>query len=305
MTGTPEMPCLDRPRKSRLVNADMAPQKRAVHDYWNTGPCESDTYWRREGGAVRWSDYVPLSREYFDAMEAHRYQSQPDIFGFAQFTRYHGKRVLEIGVGSGTDFLQWVRVGAEAHGVDLTQAAIEMTRAHLKAYGLSCADLRTADAEDLPFADNTFDLVYSWGVLHHTPDTMRAIDEAVRVTKSGGTVKLMLYNRHSIATIKSWIKFALLKGKPFRSFAHVLYHHMESIGTKAFTQREIRQMVAELPVENVQIDSAASAREFGPAPDGSLKRRVFFVARYGLAVGMGLNNVNFFMKIKLDKKGKA
>jgi SAM-dependent methyltransferase len=241
---------------------------------------------------------VPLSREYFDAVEAYRYQSQPDIFGFAQFTRYHGKRVLEIGVGSGTDFLQWVRAGAEAYGVDLTQAAIETTKAHLKAYGLSCADLRTADAQALPFEDNKFDLVYSWGVLHHTPDTLGAIGEAVRVTKPGGTVKLMLYNRHSITAIKTWIRFALLKGKPFRSFADVLYHYMESISTEG-------QMLMHLPVRNIQLDSSASAREFGPAPDDSLKRRLFFFVRYALVVGMGLNGVNFFMKIRFDKMGKA
>lgn len=280
-------------------------EKQAVHDYWNTAPCESDTYWARVGGEARWLDYVPLSREYFDAVEAHRYQTQPDIFGFAQFTRYHGKRVLEIGVGSGTDFLQWVRAGAEVFGVDLTQTAIETTRARLKVYGLSCADLRTADAEALPFEDDMFDLVYSWGVLHHTPDTMRAIAEAVRVTRPGGTVKLMLYNRHSIVALRYWINFALLKGRPVRTFTDVLSHHMESIGTKAFTQHEIRQMLARLPVKSVLIDAAASGREFGPALDSSLKRRAFAIARYWLVAVMGLNDVDFFMKITFDKKAEA
>ncbi len=151
--------------RSKWIEAN----KSTVHDYWNANPCESDAFWLRVGGTAHLSDYTQFSREYFDAMEEYRYQGQPDIWGLTQFTRYHGKRVLEIGVGSGTDFIQWVRAGAEAYGVDLTEAAIETTRAHLKAYGLKCAVLRTADAEALPFDDNFFDLVYSWGVLHHTP----------------------------------------------------------------------------------------------------------------------------------------
>lgn len=64
-------------------------------------------------------------------------------------------------------------------------------------------------------------------------------------------------------------------------------------------------MVAHLPVENIQLDLSASAREFGPAPDDSLKRRAFFFVRYALVVGMGLNSVNFFMKLRFDKMGKA
>jgi len=283
----------------------MVSEKEVVRNYWNTAPCESDTYWRRVGGSERWAAHVPGSRSYFDAMEAHRYRTQPDIFAFAQFTRYHRKRVLEIGVGSGTDFVQWVRAGAEAYGVDLTEAAVETTRARLDVYGLSCADLRTADAEALPYEDDTFDLVYSWGVLHHTPDTRLAIAEALRVTKPGGTVKLMLYNRHSIVALRTWLRFGPLKGKPLRTFSDVLYHHMESIGTKAYTQREIRRMAAQLPIEHLEIDASATAREFGPPLDGSLKRRVFFLGRYGLAAAGGLNNVNFFMKIRFEKGSGA
>lgn len=276
--------------------------KAKVYEYWNANVCETDEYITRVGGQYRLSSHKPFSREYFDAMESIRFGSQPDIMGFAQFTRYHGKRVLEIGVGAGNDFIQWVRAGAEAYGIDLTEAAIEMTQARIRAYGLKCVELRTADAEALPYEDDFFDLVYSWGVLHHTPDTKRAIAEAVRVTKPGGTIKLMLYNRRSLVSVKYYIYFAMLKGKPLRSITDVLYYNMESIGTKAYTQREIRQMLAQLPVENLVIDAAASVREFGRPLDTTMKRRVLFVVRYWLTVLMGLNSSNFFMKIRFDKK---
>jgi len=279
--------------------------KAKVHEYWNANPCETDEYVQREGGTSRLLGPEPLSREYFDAMESARYATQSDIMAFAQFTRYRGQRVLEIGVGGGNDFIQWVRAGAEAHGIDLTEAAIEMTQARLTAYGLTCAELRTADAEALPFPDNYFDLVYSWGVLHHTPQTEQAIAEAVRVAKPGGTIKLMLYNRHSLVAIREWTRHALLRGKPFRSLDNVLYCNVESIGTKAYSKQQVRQILSQLAVENVVLDAAASTREFGGPMDTSLKRRTLFVGRYLLTLLLGLNNADWFMKIRFNKKNNS
>jgi ubiquinone/menaquinone biosynthesis C-methylase UbiE len=279
--------------------------KERVYSYWNANPCESDEYFIQVGGTKRLGKYRRFSREYFDVMECARYAGQRDIMAFAQFPLYHGKRVLEIGVGSGNDFIQWVRSGAEAYGIDLTPAAVEITQAHLKAYGLKCASLRIADAEELPFNDDFFDVVYSWGVLHHTPHTDRAIAEAVRVAKPGGTIKLMLYNRRSLVAIKHWLRYALLKGRPFRTLSDVIYHDMESIGTKAYTQREVLRMLEHLPVENVHIDAAASTREFGGPPDSSLRRKALFIVRYWLTVFLGLNTSDFFMKIQFNKRVDA
>ena len=95
--------------------------------------------------------------------EGFRYQIEPEIFAFAQFTRYRGQRLLEVGIGAGTDFLQWVRAGAKAHGVDLSREAVDHVKHRLQVYGLSAEDVRVADAENLPYEDNTFDVVYSWG----------------------------------------------------------------------------------------------------------------------------------------------
>lgn len=89
-----------------------------------------------------------------------RYKLEPEILGFADFDSAVGKRVLEIGVGMGADFLRWVRVGAVATGVDLTERAVELTTQRLLGEGLQ-ADIRVADAESLPFADDHFDIVYS------------------------------------------------------------------------------------------------------------------------------------------------
>ena len=158
-------------------------------------------------------------------------------------------------MGAGTDFVRFARAGADATGVDLTEHAIRLVRQRLDNEGLQ-AHLQQADAEALPFEDEAFDRVYSWGVLHHTPDTARAVREAVRVLAPGGRLCVMLYARHSWVAYGLWAKHALLKGRPTRSLADVLAHHMESEGTKGFTVRELRDMFAGL--EDLRIEKVST-----------------------------------------------
>ena len=149
--------------------------------------------------------------------------------------------MLEIGVGLGTDFVRFARAGAKVTGIDLTEAAAALVRRRLELEGLS-GDVRAADAEALPFADGSFDLVYSWGVLHHTPDTERALAEVRRVLNPGGEARIMLYSRRSWFALGVWGKTALLRGRPWRSFTDVLAEHVESPGTKAYTKGELDQL---------------------------------------------------------------
>jgi len=102
------------------------------------------------------------------------------------------------------------------------------------------SNLRRIDAESLPFEDNYFDIVYSWGVIHHSEDTEKIIKEILRVLKPGGKFLGMIYHRRSLHAFYLWIKNALLKVKPWRSFKHVLYYHNESIASKAYTFKETR-----------------------------------------------------------------
>lgn len=144
------------------------------------------------------------TRAYFAEVERARYELEPFIPGFAQFEHWRGKRVLEVGVGLGTDFVRFVRAGADATGVDLTHASVELVRQRLVQDGLY-AELEVADAEELPFEDSTYDLIYSWGVLHHTPDTRRALGEIRRLIRPGGEARIMLYSRRSWVALGVWI----------------------------------------------------------------------------------------------------
>lgn len=179
--------------------------KEAVRNYWEAAPCGSSL-----------TNSEPGSKAFFDEIETARYRLEPFILQFAEFEYWRDKRVLEIGVGVGTDFVRFARAGAALSGIDLTEASIELVRKRLALEGLD-ADLRVADAEALPFADGSFDLVYSWGVLHHTPDTERALREARRVLRPGGEARVMLYSRRSWFALGNWARYALVRGRPWRS----------------------------------------------------------------------------------------
>src|SRR6476469_2255953 len=174
-------------------------EKLRTREQWSGDPC----------GEVYGSGLEFATREFFDEVERHRYNDYgPWMREVMGFDRYPGARLLEVGCGMGTDLLQFARGGANVTGVDFTPRSVEISREHFRVYEMH-ADFSLADAENLPFGDSTFDVFYSNGVLHHTPDTHRTIAEAHRVLKPGGTAKVMLYYRPSW---NYWIDLGLKQG---------------------------------------------------------------------------------------------
>jgi SAM-dependent methyltransferase len=163
-------------------NADL---KERVRAFWQEHPC-----------GTKFADAAIGTPEFFERVEAHRYEKEWHIPAAADFAGARGLRVLEIGCGLGTDGAQFAKAGADYTGVDLTAAAVELARTRFEVSGLK-GEFRVADAENLDFAGNSFDLVYSHGVLHHTPDTARAVREIHRVLRPGGRAIIMLYHRGS------------------------------------------------------------------------------------------------------------
>jgi ubiquinone/menaquinone biosynthesis C-methylase UbiE len=113
------------------------------------------------------------------------------------YDRYRGGRVLEVGCGMGTMASCWARQGARVTAVDLNPTAVTQTRRRFELLGLE-GDVRQADARRLPFDDGAFDYVWSWGVLHHSPDLGQSLRELLRVTRSGGGYGVMVYHRRSL-----------------------------------------------------------------------------------------------------------
>jgi SAM-dependent methyltransferase len=133
---------------------------------------------------------------YFDAVVADRYRQQPWMHDYFDYASFRGKRVLEIGVGQGTDLMQFANAGAECHGIDITDNHLALAQRNFTARGMT-VDLHKADATAIPFPDAHFDCVYSFGVLHHIPEIELVLAEVKRVLKPGGVLAFAVYYKWS------------------------------------------------------------------------------------------------------------
>ncbi len=222
----------------------MDPLKAAVKQHWESEPCDI----RYASGADR--------HEFFSSLERTRYRLAPYVLQLADFESSTGEKVLEVGVGVGIDFANWVKAGAVATGIDLTERGVSLTKEWLTLLGYGSGKFRllVADAENLPFRDGSFDIVFAYGVLHHTPNTAKAFREAYRVLSGDGQLKCMIYHVPFWTAINVWLYHGLLKMRPWRSLRDVMYEHVESPGTKAYTVGEARDLVGEVGFKHINID---------------------------------------------------
>jgi SAM-dependent methyltransferase len=206
--------------------------KTEVGRFWESAPC-GEIY-------AKGSSIPERLRHHADA----RYRLEPYIRDFARFPDGAGSDVLEVGIGMGADHLEWAKSGPRRlAGIDLTSRAVGWTAQRLAAHGLS-SELAVADAEHLPFPESSFDIVYSWGVLHHSPDTPQAFREAHRVLRPGGVLRAMVYHRPSFVGLMLWARYGLAAGKPARSLTDIYACHLESPGTKGYTVAQARELAA-------------------------------------------------------------
>lgn len=156
-----------------------------------------DEFWTKYQPGFRFAAATPGSKEFFEEVTAQRYALEPHIPDVVGFEQWSGGKVLEAGCGMATDGARFAASGADYTGLDFSPTALDLGRRRFAVDGLT-GRFVAGSVTRLPFADETFDLVFSHGVIHHVDDTAGAVREFRRVLKPGGTVLVMLYHRHSL-----------------------------------------------------------------------------------------------------------
>jgi ubiquinone/menaquinone biosynthesis C-methylase UbiE len=168
----------------------------------------------------------------------------------------------------GADFVRFAKAQAKICGIDLSRRSLGLALQNAEINHIS-PTLLNADGESLPLPDERFDLVYSWGVLHHTSDIERALAEIHRVLRPHGECRLMLYHRRSLVGLQCYLRYGLGKLRPFARLSELIAANIESPGTKAYTVHEVKSLLSRFSTVEVKpvvtvYDVRSGRRRFAP-----------------------------------------
>jgi ubiquinone/menaquinone biosynthesis C-methylase UbiE len=218
-----------------------------VRRYWDARPCN-----------IRHSPKEVGTREYFDEVEARKYFVEPHILRFAEFERWNGKKVLEIGCGIGTDTIRFARAGAHVTAVDLSEESLGLARKRAAVFDLQdrIAFYR-ANAERLSevVPVDTYDLVYSFGVIHHTPRPQNVIAEIRKYTGPASVLKMMVYHRYSYKVL--WILLTCGKGAFWKLDDLIARHSEAQTGcpvTYSYSRKTVRKLLDGFAVQSAEVE---------------------------------------------------
>ena len=216
-----------------------------VRDYWNSRPCN-----------IRHSPRKMGSKEYFDDVEARKYFVEPHIPGFADFPKWKSKKVLEIGCGIGTDTINFARAGAQVTAIEYSEESLKIAKQRAKVFNLPIKFYH-ADAENLSktVPVERYDLVYSFGVIHHTPHPEKAISEVKKYMNDESVFKVMVYNRNSYKTL--WIILKYGKGQFWKKDQLIAKYSEAQTGspvTYSYTKKSIHDFLKGFSINDMFID---------------------------------------------------
>ena len=234
---------------------------------------EVQRYWAGKNVPQQWySRRKPLTLAWFNELRYKRYMLYYEYLKEGVEYAYHsGEQVLEVGCGIGTDLAEFARNGAIVTGVDLGADQVQLTKLNFQLQNLPYKEIRQANAEQLPFEDNTFDLVVSLGVLHHTPNTEKAIEEVRRVLKPDGKAILVFYARGWKHYIKRCLITGILKGRWFRyGFRwQKVYNEASEVNgfapkTGVYTKQQVKKMFKNFPTVQLKKKRMGEFFEYRP-----------------------------------------
>jgi ubiquinone/menaquinone biosynthesis C-methylase UbiE len=236
-------------------------KKNDVKKFWNIASCGEDLY-------LNGTDI----RDAFNKQSIKRYTLEPYIIPFLNFPESNKKNILEIGVGLGADHQKIAMSGLKMYGIDLTERAIKYTKERLDLFSLE-SELLVSDAENLPFDNDKFDYVYSWGVIHHSPNTTKAVKEIYRVLKKDGEARIMIYHKYSFVGFMLWFRYGFLRFKPFMTLNEIYAKYLESPGTKAYSYKEAKILFSDF--KTLSIDTVLTHGDLLTSEAGQRHRGAF------------------------------
>jgi len=215
-----------------------------VRDYWDSRPCN-----------LRHSVKEIGTREYFDEIEFRKYYVEPHILYFTKFQDWRDKKVLEIGCGIGTDSINFARVGSDVTAIDLSEESLKIARKRVEVYGYNNVKFYNANCEELSktVPVKKYDLVYSFGALHHTPNPERAIEEIKKYMDQNSILKIMLYNKYSWKSLWVLVKYGRFK---FWKFSELMAKYSEAQTgcpvTYLYTKNSIRKLLKDFDILSIK-----------------------------------------------------
>ena len=243
--------------------------------WWESHPMRYD--WNTEIG------YKEFSKEFFNEIDNRFFSNSMDYLPFKKvpfdplidFENLKTKVVLEIGVGNGSHASLLAKHSKSFTGIDLTEYAVKSTSTRFKVFGLP-GTIKRMDAESLEFKDESFDFVWSWGVIHHSSNTRKILEEINRVLKPGGEATIMVYYRSlwSYYIVNGFIH-GILMGKLFKNHSlHSLNQNLtDGAIARYYTKSDWSQLVNDL-FKITSIKICGMKAEMFPIPPGNFKNQM-------------------------------
>lgn len=220
----------------------------AVRNYWDVRPCN-----------LHHSEKEVGTKPYFDEVEYRKYLVEPHIPLFADFGAWRGKRVLEIGCGMGTDTINFARNGARVTAVDLSQKSLDLAAQRARIYGVQdYIRFHIANAEELTryVPVESYDLIYSFGVIHHTPSPTKAMNEILHYMGPDSTLKIMLYHKISWKVLWIWAKFGHFCR--FYDISGLVARYSEAQTgcpmTYTYTKKSAKRLLEDFEIDSIRIE---------------------------------------------------
>ena len=212
---------------------------KSIKDYWVNNPCEEWFF----GPGINCKNPNRINLEEFNRNSFLRYSNEPEILKFTDFNLLKGLNVLEVGFGLGSDAVLLAKSSKNYFGTDLSEVSYEVTSRRLKLYGLKNTHLKVGNSTNLDYEDSFFDFVYSWGVIHHSGNLKKSLEEIYRVLKNGGRSKIMVYNKDSLIVFVYWLYYSIKEFNFKRTRAQIISENIESPGTLILSKNEFQELI--------------------------------------------------------------